>query len=560
MISSVSLTQQLRVLPASPEQHFLYIPGVDCAVMARHLLFADGSQRFVDVAGDVPGLLGPEVTAEAILQDAMTIWRYFRRSDIGVLLGKLRESAGRRTPVSMDAMVDLPGRGRRLLRFRMYAELTDDSAVLSTGLVSDITELDDITDPGVGPDVDLTDSPHQPDSGTASTLSQCRFLHQLSAQLRTSLNTMQGFAQLLQMNPNMSLSAVQRDRLTHIELACRRMEELIDSIRELSLAEPGGNLPLAALDLATQIREAILLVTPLANATGISFAVHTPDGPGGVMAEPRALGQVLRNVLSNAVKYNRPGGRVDITVRLQADRCRIAIADEGRGMTAQQLERLFQPFARLENAAHTTEGYGLGLVISRSLVYRMAGAIEVRSNPDRGTTFEIELERALSWPVPPAESTEAQRQAAIPDKTEIPREVSLTVLCVEDDRMNLLLTQMAVQRVPGVDVQIARDGSSALQMIRRQPPDLVISDMRLPGMSGRDLIRAVNEQGLAPHATWIAVSADSRTETRQAALKEGFSAYWLKPVNINSLTTAIKGMVALNRSGEQVNRAGDNDA
>jgi CheY-like chemotaxis protein len=533
VISSASLAQQLHELPASPEQHSLHIPGVDCAVMSRHLLFADGSDRFVEVAGDVSGLFGPEVSVDAILQDATSIWRYFRRSDMGVLLGMVRESAQNQTPVSLDAKVDLPGRGERLIRFRMYAELTDDDAVLSTGLVSDITGLD------IGPDVDLTALPHESDSSAA--------------------NTMQGFAQLLQMNPNMSLSAVQRDRLTHIELACRRMEELIDSIRELSLTEPTGNLPVQPLDLLTQIREAITLVTPLADATGISFAVHTPDGPGGVMAEPRALGQVLRNVLSNAVKYNRPGGHVDITIRLQADRCRIAIADEGKGLTAQQLERLFQPFTRLENVANATEGYGLGLVISRSLVYRMAGSIEVWSNPDRGTTFEIELERALSWPGPAAEARDPARVADLSDAKGFSRKATLAVLCVEDDRMNLLLNQMALERVPGVDVQVARDGSAALQMIRRRPPDLVISDMKLPGLSGRDLIRAVNEQGLAPHTTWIAVSADSRTETRQAALREGFSSYWVKPVNINGLMTAVKGMVAMNEAAQQMNPAGDND-
>jgi CheY-like chemotaxis protein len=146
-----------------------------------------------------------------------------------------------------------------------------------------------------------------------------------------------------------------------------------------------------------------------------------------------------------------------------------------------------------------------------------------------------------------------------PEDSNTDPEAQLTVLCVEDDRMNLLLNQKALERVPGTQVRIARDGRTAFDMIRELAPDLVISDMRLPGMSGRELIRAVNKAGLAPHTTWIAISADSRSETRDAALRDGFSAYWVKPVNVRELMTTIKGLVALPRGDTDTRSTGGLD-
>lgn len=374
-----------------------------------------------------------------------------------------------------------------------------------------------------------------------------RFLQKLSAQLRTSLNTMQGFAQLLSMQSPDTLADTQRDRLVNIELACQRMHELVDSVRDLSLTDPECALPLQPVDLHAQVREAVTLVTPQADVTGVHFQVQFPDGPAGALAEPRALGQVLRNLLSNAVKYNRPNGLVTVTVRVADERCRLAVTDEGQGMSADELERLFQPFSRLARTAGGTHGFGLGLSITRALVYRMGGAIEVWSHPGHGSTFELTLDRAMNW--------SDQARAASPDIAATPHTgllrtprdalpTSFRVLCVEDDGMNRLLAQTMLERLNDVDWQVASDGRQAIELIRRRAPDLVICDMHLPDLDGADLIKRVRQAGLAPNTRWIAVSADSHPTVAQQASDAGYQAFWLKPLDIHQVIGTVRELAA----------------
>lgn len=227
------------------------------------------------------------------------------------------------------------------------------------------------------------------------------FMSQASHELRTPLNAVLGFAQLLESDPQRPLDALQAKRVGHIADAADHLLVLIDDMMSLSRLE-AGNLAVTprAVEIGPLLRRCVALAAPAAGAAGIT--VHyddddgdadTSDGPGSlpqVLADPVRLEQVLHNLLSNAIKYNRPGGWVRVGAAASGPAgCRIAVADNGLGMTAEQLAQLFQAFNRL--GRHEHEGTGIGLVICKQLMERMGGRIEVESEAGAGSRFMLEL-------------------------------------------------------------------------------------------------------------------------------------------------------------------------
>lgn len=220
------------------------------------------------------------------------------------------------------------------------------------------------------------------------------FMSQASHELRTPLNAVLGFAQLLESDPQRPLDALQAKRVGHIADAADHLLVLIDDMMSLSRLE-AGNLAVTprAVEIGPLLQRCVALASPAAGAANIT--VHHDDDHDAValppvLADPVRLEQVLHNLLSNAIKYNRPGGWVRVGATLTGpETCRIAVADNGLGMTAEQLAQLFQAFNRL--GRHEHEGTGIGLVICKQLMERMGGHIEVESEAGAGSRFMLEL-------------------------------------------------------------------------------------------------------------------------------------------------------------------------
>ena len=214
-------------------------------------------------------------------------------------------------------------------------------------------------------------------------------LSRASHELRTPLNAILGFGQLLALD---QLNASQRHSVEQILAGGRHLLALIDDLLNLSRV---GELSIGPVDVGEEIRQAAALSGPLAAERSLAMNVETPEEPLTTLADRRRLKQILLNLISNAVKYNRPDGA--LTVRAHADlddQIRIEVLDTGRGMTQAELDRLFVPFERLSAARRGIEGNGLGLAVSQALAEAMHGAIEVASTPGVGSVFTLRLPAA----------------------------------------------------------------------------------------------------------------------------------------------------------------------
>lgn len=220
-------------------------------------------------------------------------------------------------------------------------------------------------------------------------------LSRVSHEFRTPLNAILGFGELLALD---QLSESQRHSVEQILAGGRHLLALVEDLLDLSRVA-AGNLDLepAPVDLEAEIAQAVALTGALATEKSLTLDVELADGPLYAHADRRRLKQVLLNLISNAIKFNRPGG--SITLRLRTDgkgTVRIDVRDTGAGMTRAQLQRLFVPFERLNASAHGIEGNGLGLALSKALAEAMGGTIAVASTPGAGSVFTVRLPAATA--------------------------------------------------------------------------------------------------------------------------------------------------------------------
>jgi signal transduction histidine kinase len=220
------------------------------------------------------------------------------------------------------------------------------------------------------------------------------FLSRVSHEMRTPLNAVIGFAQLLQM-PQGADNGKAVAYSQHIRAAGEHLLALVTDLLDLNRTAQGTlQLVPQALALAEVVDECLHLLENLGRTHGIELRADVP-AELRVLADPTRLRQVLINLGSNAVKYNREGGSVQVRAqRFGSGRIRLTVEDSGIGMTPEQLDRLFQPFDRLGRERSKIPGIGLGLVIARGLVQEMGGTLEVASQPRAGTTVTIELPSA----------------------------------------------------------------------------------------------------------------------------------------------------------------------
>jgi signal transduction histidine kinase len=226
-------------------------------------------------------------------------------------------------------------------------------------------------------------------------LSSSEALSRVSHELRTPLNAILGFGQLLAID---ELNESQRHSVEQILAGGRHLLALIEDVVDLSRAG-AGNLELSTgpVEVGDELAQCAALCGPLAAERSLSIDVDVEAGeePVWALADRRRLKQVLLNLISNAIKYNRTGGSLILRTGADGeDGVRIDVIDSGIGMTDDQLARLFVPFERLDAALHGIEGNGLGLAVCKALTEAMGGTIEVASTPGQGSMFSLRLPAA----------------------------------------------------------------------------------------------------------------------------------------------------------------------
>ncbi len=364
------------------------------------------------------------------------------------------------------------------------------------------------------------------------------FLSRMSHEMRTPLNAVIGFTQLLRMQPDGGAAKVS-EYADHVLRASEHLLGLVNEVLDLQRVEEGRTtLATEALELTPLLESTLELLRPAALAQGIALTNQVPTGRW-VWGDPRCLRQVLMNMVSNAVKYNRAGGWVVVSL-LDAPqgRCVIGVEDTGSGLTEDQLSRLFQPFERLGHETSGIEGSGLGLVITRSLIEQMGGTISLTSVPGAGTLARIDLP-AAEPPTSPAPLDEAD---PVPSLARPSPAAPLRLLYVEDNRINALLFEEAMRVLGGVELQVAEDGAEALRLAAQWTPQVLVLDANLPDMHGHELLGRLRRLPRLEEVPAFMCSADAMPEDLSRARDAGFLDYWTKPIELPKVSAALDAL------------------
>ena len=361
------------------------------------------------------------------------------------------------------------------------------------------------------------------------------FLSRMSHELRTPLNAMLGFAQLLRVDPRHPLHDDQRTKVAHIERAGAHLLAMLTDVLDLSRIE-AGSLPMSIEPLAVNdvIEAALAMTSTQATDASVQLLATPPEAGLRVRADQLRLRQVLVNLLSNAIKYNRRSGQVLVEALGLDDEVVISVSDTGRGMDAQQLAHLFEPFNRLGAERTPVEGTGIGLVIVKRLVELMQGRIEVSSQPGEGTRFRVWLPRAERQ-TEAEDSDFSQRVRTNFGGLDTGVDATLTLLYAEDNAINVELLRQVMRMRPQWHLEIARDGHAAIAMARAEPPDLLLLDMHLGDMSGLDVSDALMMDAHTALIPRVALSADVMPDQIAEARQRGFIEYLTKPLDVSRL-------------------------
>jgi PAS domain S-box-containing protein len=379
-----------------------------------------------------------------------------------------------------------------------------------------------------------------------ANLAKSNFLSSMSHELRSPLNAILGFAQLINSDspPPTPSQTASIDQILH---AGWYLLELINEILDLAQIESGRlALSLEPTSLPEVMFECQAMIEPQGQKRGIKMTFPDFDLPCFVDADRTRLKQVLINLLSNAIKYNRANGTVVVDTDCAGGtqkRVRVSVKDSGAGLPPEMLMQLFQPFNRLGQERSTEEGTGIGLVMSKRLVELMGGEIGVDSATGLGSVFWFELNSAAapgiaSDKVEPAANPQVQLEHGAPLRT---------LLYVEDNPANLKLIEQLIARRPDMRLLTAKDGDLGIELARAHQPEVILMDINLPGIGGIEALRILRADPATAHIPVVALSANAMPRDIEKGLQAGFFRYLTKPIKVNEFMQTLDAVLEFAR-------------
>lgn len=384
------------------------------------------------------------------------------------------------------------------------------------------------------------------ESADAANLAKSEFLSRMSHELRTPLNAILGFGQLL---AKQDFAPAQQERVHHILKAGRHLLDLINEVLEIARIESGHMLlSLEPVQVCDTVDEVFSLLKPLAEELGVELQGCEYHQSDFVRADRQRLKQVLLNLCSNAIKYNRPGGSICVTCEtvtggtVELDTVspkpataptllRISVTDTGMGIADVDQTQLFVPFMRVGAEKTNIEGTGLGLALSRSLVHAMEGTMGLRSTVEVGSTFWLQLPLATS-PVLAAQHSPAHEVED--DGAQVtPGEARYTILYIEDNLSNLQLIEAIIEDHPIYDLVTAMQGQVGLDLARQHHPDLILLDLHLPDVPGDQVLARLRADPSTAGIPVVMLSAVAVESEIKRLLAGGAVAYLTKPLDID---------------------------
>jgi PAS domain S-box-containing protein len=388
-----------------------------------------------------------------------------------------------------------------------------------------------------------------------ANLAKTDFLSNMSHELRSPLNAILGFAQLMESDATPQ-TLTQKESTGQILQAGWYLLNLINEILDLALVESGKLLlSLEPMSLGEVMLDCQTMIEPQAQKYGVSMSFCQLENPCYVLADRTRVKQILINLLSNAIKYNHAGGTVVVKYAVASPgRIRISVADTGPGLSAEKLAQLFQPFNRLGQEAGGEEGTGIGLVMTKRLVELMGGVISVKSVRGAGSEFQVELLQADEPQLALGVSDAAALRPA-----HLHNDAALrTLLYVEDNPANLKLVEHLIARRPNMRLLSARDATLGIELAREYQPEVILMDINLPGISGIGALKILREDPLTRHIPVVAISANAMPHDINRGYEAGFFRYLTKPIKVVEFMAAVD--VALQASKSASSNADSSSA
>lgn len=420
-------------------------------------------------------------------------------------------------------------RDRQLLSVTVDSDDRDIQAL--AGLINDL--LRDAQDPTVRQrTAELEQAKVVAEMGS---IAKSKFLTRMSHELRTPLNSIIGFAQLLLDSKKEPLSEHQGKQVGHILRGGRHLQGLINDVLDLSAIENDKlDLNIEAVDMDEVIAESLQMISPLIETHDVTFenGIAADFEMPCVSADFLRTKQCLINLLSNACKYNKPGGKVWIKACIFKDESlRISVGDSGLGIPENRQHELFRPFSRLGREESDVEGSGVGLVLTRHLIHAMEGILDYESVEGEGSSFWFDLPMTER---PAFASNRSELTSVQLDKR--PQGV---VLYVEDIASNMALMEDILREYTDVDVLTASTAEEGIALALEQLPDLIIMDLNLTGMNGIDATRYIRTVSSTQNIPVYALTGDVQENTRTRCDEAGIDRFFTKPFDVSEFIDAV---------------------
>jgi signal transduction histidine kinase/ActR/RegA family two-component response regulator len=369
--------------------------------------------------------------------------------------------------------------------------------------------------------------------------SKDEFVAIVSHELRTPLGAISGWAQLLQSG---TLDEAQRARALEVITRNTRLQaQLLNDLLDVSRMVTGNlNIELRPVELAMVVAAAVDAVRPEAERRQVGIFFTTQPSVGLVEGDPDRLQQIVWNLLTNAIKFTPPSGRIDVVLEREGKEVVLSVSDTGAGIAPELLPHVFERFRQgTSSAARSQGGLGIGLALVQHLVELHGGRIRAESQGEhRGARFTVSLPACEQAAV---RSAEDDASTAAPAASGALAGLRVLVVDDDDDARELVATVLARS---GAEVVTAASASEALHRLDERRPDVLVSDIAMPRVTGLDLMEQVRRRP-GPPLPAIALSAYGRVEDRERALRAGFDLHLVKPVETRALLAAVTKALAL---------------
>jgi signal transduction histidine kinase/ActR/RegA family two-component response regulator len=414
--------------------------------------------------------------------------------------------------------------GRRIIVSLTISPIKDESGAVvgASKIVRDVTERRQLEDSLRQLATDLAESDRR----------KTEFLAMLAHELRNPLAPISNAARALRLSRGNDHAL--RSASEMLERQVAQMARLVDDLLDMSRITRGKiGLRKDRIELAPIIQQAVEAVRAQYKNMNHELTVSMPAQPVHLEADPARLAQVIGNLLNNACKFTDRGGRVSLNVEVADDQAVVQVRDNGIGIAAEDLPRVFDMFAQVDTSLERSrDGLGLGLTLVKTLVELHDGSVEAHSDgPGRGSTFTMRLPIASERVEPAADSSVDRSRTVAP----------LRVLIVDDNEDGAESLAMLLS-FGGHDTHKAHDGQQAVEAAERLRPDVVLLDIGLPIMNGYEVCRRIRREPWGKTLMMVALTGWGQDEDRHRSAEAGFDAHLVKPVDHDALVKLLQSV------------------